>query len=557
MQALKRWFRRQSTWLESQQATILSAAFIILAANVVSALFGLVKSRVILATYLPQYESLLDAYFVALRLPEFLYQLLILGTLSAAFIPLFTQLYKKEKARAYDLTRQIMFILLGVFSFSGIILFFLAPWVVSAMTGPEFTPAQHTAAVHMTRIMLITQLLFAISGFFSAMLQSLKRFILPAFSPVFYNIGIITTVVFLTPYFGLYAAAWGTVIGAFLHLAIQFPLLRKCGFRLFKGWQWRWNELRQLFALSTPRMVTLGIQQLAVLVITFFATAIGGISLTLITYAQQLMTLPIRFFGVSISQAALPFLAEAQDDLTGFRQMTFRSLRQITFFTAPAASLLLVLRVATVRLVYGVSKFPWSSTLDMALALGILAISIPFQAATHLLIRAFYGLNNTIVPFLSSTLHLLTTVILGYILVSKLQLGLSGLAWALALANIFETLALFITLLFKLGIRNFGSLVWSIARIGSAAFLMAVTLFVFQRLFDLYVFETSRVWQLIQLTLIVTALGSTVYLGLCWILRIEELIILKKMFQRLQSQWKKIINNTPSFVESVSQPDEF
>lgn len=558
MQALKRWFRRQSNWLESQQASILSAAFIILSANLVTAIFGLVKSRVISATYLAEpYHSLVDAYWVALRLPEFLFQLLIMGTLSAAFVPVFTQLYKSGSDKAYELMRQLMFLLLTTFTITGVVTFIFAPQLVQFYTGPEFNPEQIELAISMTRIMLITQLLFAISGFFSAMLQSLKRFILPAFSPVFYNIGIILFIVFLTDKLGLYAAAWGTVFGAFLHMAIQIPLVWKCGFRPFGSWNWRWSQLKRVLGLAGPRTITMVTQQATVLAITFLATTVGGISLTLITFAQQLMTLPIRFFGVSIGQAALPFLSASQDDLSGFRQMVFRSLRQIAFFAAPAAALLLVLRVALVRLAFGVAEFPWSATIITAEALGILALSIPAQAFTHLLVRSFYALNNAVVPFIGSLLYFVVTALVGFVLVTNYQLGVAGLAWGLTIASIIEMLVLLGWLMRRMGSEGVWTLIWALVRISGAAFLMALTLFVFQRLFDWYVFETSRVWQLIQLTLIVGSMGSMVYLGLCWLLQIEELTILKRMGKRLRSQWDKIVKTTPDFVESVSQPEDF
>lgn len=556
MQALTRWFRKQSSWLESQQASILSAAFIIFVANIASAGFGLVKNRVISAYYVnPEYSGLIDAYWVAFRLPEFVYQLIVLGTLSAAFVPIFSKLYQQDEERAYSLARQLIFILLTLFLVGGVIIFIFAPQFIHLLTGPEFSAEQTALAISMTRIMLLAQLFFAISGFFSAMLQSLKRFVLPAFSPIFYNIGIIFAIMFLSRDLGLYAAAWGTVIGAALHMLIQVPLVKKVGFDLFGPFEWKKEKIKEVLLLAGPRTITLGVEQLSGFAVTFFATAIGGISLTLMTFAQSLMTLPIRFFGVSIGQAALPFLAAAQDDLVGFRRMVFRSLRQITFFAAPGAVMLLILRVALTRLAFGVGEFPWRATLITAEALGILSLSIPAQATTHLLVRAFYALNNTVIPFFASSLYFLSNLILGWYFVMHLGWGVRGLAIALALASFLETGALFGLLLRRIGSEELGSLFSSLLRIGGAAFLMAVTLFTLQRLFDLYVFETSRVWELIKLTFVVGSAGTMVYLGFCWLLRIEELTILKQIYKKLISQWNKIVNATPEFVESVSQPE--
>lgn len=124
MQAITRWFRKQSSWLESQQASILSAAFIIFIANIASAGFGLIKNRVISAYYVNSANNgLIDAYWVAFRLPEFVYQLIVLGTLSAAFVPIFAKLYQKNDDEAYDLARQIMLLLLAFFGLAGVVVF--------------------------------------------------------------------------------------------------------------------------------------------------------------------------------------------------------------------------------------------------------------------------------------------------------------------------------------------------------------------------------------------------------------------------------------------------
>jgi putative peptidoglycan lipid II flippase len=561
MQAFTRWLRRQSTWIESQQTSILSAAFIILAATIASAVFGLLKNRVLGAYFINgQYSYavgdtthyLLESYWVAFRIPEFAYQLIILGAVSSAFLPLFTQLYKDEKSEAFNLANQAMLILFGIFGLAGVVIGVWADGFVNLITGPGFDQTQHALAVEMTRIMMLAQVLFALSGFFSAMLQSAKRFIIPAFSPVMYNVGIILMVIFAHRQLGLPAAAWGTVLGAFLHMIIQLPLAWKLGWRLDLWPRWRRADLLHLTKTAGPRTLTMGLNQLNLLAITFFTTTVGGLSLTLVTYAQALMSVPIRFFGASIGQAALPFLSASHDDLEGFRSTTFRSLRQIAFFAAPASVLLLVLRVPIVRLAYGTHDLPWRATLLTAETLGFLSLSVAPQAATHLLIRAFYALNNTVTPFLVSIFYFLATLFLGWLLVIQLQLGLKGIAIALTVTGTLEMFLLLTLLVWRIRLDGVKELAGSLFRIGLAAFLMAVALFIFQRLFDLYVFETSRTLALLQLTVLVTAIGSASYLGLCWLFRIEELRILHRIYLRLRSQWTKTVRTTPEFMENVS-----
>lgn len=536
MQAIAQWFRRQSSWIESQQTSILSAATIILLANMASALTGLLRNRVLASTFVQAGDGRLDAYWVAFRAPEFALQIIVLGSLSAAFLPLFTGWHKRDAQRALSFASQTMYTILGLYVVASVLIFWKADAFVRLLTSPTTASETVTLAVHMTKIMVISQMFFGISGFLTAMLQSAKRFVISAMSPVFYNLGIIVVTLVAHPWLGINAAAWGTVVGAFLHMAIQIPVMWRVGLRLPLWPKWHWEDMR-VFALRTlPRTLALGIEQLSLWAVTFVATGAGPLVLTMITFAQQLMTLPIRLFGVSIGQAALPFLSAESENLEGFRQTIYRSVRQIVFFAAPASALLLVLRVPLVRLAYGARNYPWSATLDTAEALGILALSVAPQALTHILIRAFYALNNTVFPLVMSTVSLTVTTTLAWYLTIYMGMGLRGIAIALTVSGILETSILFGVLVRRIGKNDLGVLLLSVLRIVGAAVLMAVTLFIFQRVLDLYVFETSRTLQLVQLTVVVSALGGAAFIAWCWLLRIEELTILYRLWLRLRSK---------------------
>jgi putative peptidoglycan lipid II flippase len=552
MQALRQWLRRQSGWIESQQTSILSAATIILLANAASAVAGVVRNRVFAGIFIQEGNSSLDAYWIAFRAPEFALQLIVLGSLSAAFLPMFTQWNKKDPKRALSFASQTMYSILGLYLVASLGIFFGAETFVRLLTSPDTEPEIVQMAVHMTRIMVVSQLFFGISGFLTAMLQSARRFVISSLSPVFYNVGIIVVTLTAHQWLGVYAAAWGTVLGAFLHMAIQVPVIWRTGLRLPVWPDWNWEDMRAFFLRTLPRTLSLGVEQLSLWVVTFVATGSGPLVLTMITFAQQLMTLPIRLFGVSIGQAALPFLAAEADNIPSLRKTLYRSIRQILFFAAPASALLLVLRVPLVRLAYGARTYPWAATLDTAEAVGILALSVAPQALSHVLIRTFYALNNTVFPLVISSMSLMLTGGLAWYLGLQMGWGLQGIAVALTVSGVLETVVLFIGLLRKLGKDDLGTLLLSVLRIIGAAALMAVTLFIFQRVLDLYVFETSRTWQLIQLTGIVSVLGGAAFVAWCWLLRIEELTILWRLISRVRTR----VNGRP-FSEMVGDGFEY
>lgn len=548
MQLFSKLWQRSSTWIESQQVSILSAASIIMLANVASALAGLVKNRVLSGTFITsQYGTALEAYWVAFRLPDMVYQLLVLGLLSAALVPILAGHMNKNKEEAYVLVNQALLIVLTIFGVLAAVVFVFVEPLIGLVTGHQFSDELFALAVQLSRIMLGAQVLFALSGFASALLQTQRRFIVPAFTPVFYNLGIIIVTVLGHSRLGLAAAAWGTVVGAALHLLVQLPLLIKLGWRPIWG-KWQGTELFRMLQLSLPRTLALLLNQLHLIVITFLATSLGGLSLTIMTFAQQLMTVPIRFFGASIGQASLPFLAAKTDDLTVMRRLVFRSLRQIVFFTAPLAALLLVLRVPVIRLAYGTDEFPWRATLTTAMVLGVLAVSSIPQAAIHLFLRAFYAVHDTRTPFVISVISLVLTTVLGWGAVYWWSTGTLGLAIALAVGASVEAVLLFILLLRRLPGNSLDQLMWSLGRLTLAAVLMSVTLFVFQRVFDLYVFETSKTIELMLLAASVSLLGGGVYLLFCWILKVEELTILERLLQRGRREISKLTG------QSIQEP---
>jgi putative peptidoglycan lipid II flippase len=179
-------------------------------------------------------------------------------------------------------------------------------------------------------------------------------------------------------------------------------------------------------------------------------------------------------------------------------------------------------------------------------------LSVAPQALSHVLIRTFYALNNTVFPLVISSMSLMLTGGLAWYLGLQMGWGLQGIAVALTVSGVLETVVLFTGLLRKLGKDDLGTLLLSVLRIIGAAALMAVTLFIFQRVLDLYVFETSRTWQLIQLTGIVSVLGGAAFVAWCWLLRIEELTILWQLIRRVRTR----VNGRP-FSEMVGDGFEY
>lgn len=535
-------FSNNTKWLEQQQTSILSAATIISVASIISAFSGLLIKRVLIARFFDTQTSqeALEAFWVAFQIPDMMFQLIVLGALSAAFIPIFTSKKKTDPEEAFIMSSIMMNVLLAVFLAVGVFVFIFAKQITMLRTGAQFTPEQIIIVTNLTRIMLLAQFFFAISNFMTGILQSFQRFILPALAPIFYNIGILIGVFALSDYFGIYAAGIGVVIGAALHMAIQFPLVLKLGFKYRFSFNLRYHGIREFFKLMPPRVISIGANEIRKLVLGFFATSLGNLSFFVMQLALTLMAIPIRFFGVSISQASLPFLSEesSTSDLQKFKGLVLQSLHQIAFLTLPASVLLLILRVPIVRLIFGTFNFPWSATLITSRIVAIIAISITAQALVQLLIRAFYALKDTKTPLFIALGDVFLYVSLSAGMLYFTELGIYGIAIATSATALIE-LFLYLVLLNR-KVPGFISANFWVPQIKiiTAGFFMAVFLYLPFRILDELIFDTSRTIELIALTISTSTIGMLVYIYFAMLFEIKELTILTKLFYTFD-KWRK------------------
>src|SRR3990167_9306043 len=245
--------------LNTRQNSILSGAVILMVAVFGSKILGLVKDRFLVHNFDTSEAAI---FFGAFRLPDLIFQLLIFGTLSVAFIPVFTIL--------------------------GTLAFIFAP-ALNSLLVPGFLGQQKLMTDELTRIILFGQLLMVIGSFFMGINQSFQRFIIPALAPLMYNLGIIFGIAVLAPYFGIAGAAYGVVIGSLLHMLIQFPLAKSLGFQYSFSLDFLNQGVREIFQLMSLRNLSLMVEQLNETVSIALASLISYSSVTLLTFSQTFM----------------------------------------------------------------------------------------------------------------------------------------------------------------------------------------------------------------------------------------------------------------------------
>jgi putative peptidoglycan lipid II flippase len=539
---LPKFLNPSAMWLEKQQTSILSAATIMTSASMLSAVAGLLIKRLLNHYFIEHHQESLEAFWLAFQIPDMMFQLIILGALSAAFIPIFTSYKKKSYKKAFHMSSIMMNILLLVFLGVGVFVFIFAREITEFRTGAQISPEQIDVVVNLTRLMLLAQFFFAISNFMTGILQSFQRFIIPALSPIFYNLGIILGVVFFSSKLGIYSAGVGVVIGSFLHMAIQIPLVYKLGFNYSFSLNFKYPGIKQFFKIMPPRVFAIGASEIRKLALGYFTTSLGSLSYLTMFYALTLMTVPIRLFGVPIGQASLPFLSEksGKDERGKFIGLVLQSLNQISFLTFPASVLLLILRIPAVRLVFGTRDFPWTTTVLLGKLVAILAISITVQALAHLLNRAFYALKDTKTPLLIAGVDLVIYFSLSYFFVFHTGWGVIGIAISTVLTAFTELIFLILFLNKKVGGIISRALWVPQLKMIVAAFFMAVSLYLPFRVLDELVFNTTKTIELIALSVTTGTIGMVVYLYFAALLNIRELKIVLDLINNF-GPWRKIL----------------
>jgi len=538
-----------------RQTNILSAAFVIMITVFLSRFLGLVRDRLLAGSFFGGNEWQLDVYFAAFRLPDMVFQLLVTGAMSAAFIPVFSEYLQKDPREADKIASAVINLVLAFFLVLSLLVFIFA-LPMCHLLAPTFSSEKIILMSTLTRIMLLAQIFFCLSNFLTGIIQSHQRFLVPAAAPVIYNLGIIFGIIFLTPSLGIYGPTFGVVIGALLHLLIQLPLVFKLGF-IFYPFLWDFSHpgVKEVIHLMLPRTLALAISQIEATVDVFLATSLSAGSLTIFYFAQHLMNLPVGLFGSTIGTAALPALAQntARKETEEFKKTFLSSFFQIFYLTLPVCAVLLVLRIPVVRLAFGAKNFPWQATLLTGKTLAFFSVAILAQSLIQVLIRGFYALHNTRTPLLIGAFSVLANVLLSIYLTFGLGMGILGLALAISLTSFFQALFLFVFLDKAVSGFDKKSVFLPFLKMCLVAIATLVCLWVPMRFLDKYILDTTRTINLLILTVVVSFFGSVVYLIFSYLLKIEELQMLVSLWRRI-GQWRKILSESEEMIDSARSP---
>lgn len=457
-----------------EHGSMTRSVFVVGGATLTSRVTGLIRDVVlawVLGASIPA-----DAFFAAFRIPNFLRRIFAEGSLSAAFIPVFTELHVKEgPAAAFRLASIILtwlLPLLTVVSAAGVL---FAPHIVSIMTpGWIQHPQKFTLTVSLTRTMFPYILLISLAALAMGMLNAQGHFAAPAFAPVLLNLAMIGSAVVCAqsmeePVLGI---AVGVLLGGMGQILLQLWPLRQRGFRLKPELTARDANLRKVGRLFLPSLVGSTVYQVNMVVITILASLLPSGSLSYLFYADRLMEFPLGVFAIALGTVALPTMSRqaAQGDTEALKQTLGFAFRQVSLIMVPATVGLIVLREPLMEVVFERGRFDPVATRMSAQALLCYAVGLWFVAQIRVVAPFFYALQDTSTPMVSATAALCGNVVAALVLMKPLAHG--GLALAVSLSSALQLAILLRRLGQRLQGIPWGLLLRNLARVLLASIIM-------------------------------------------------------------------------------------
>jgi putative peptidoglycan lipid II flippase len=447
--------------------------------TLLSRILGLVRDMVL--AYFFGSKMAADAFFVAFRIPNLLRRFFAEGSLTIAFIPVFTEtLTRKSKQDAFELARAVLTLLSLVLVVVTILGVLLSPWIVRIQAyGFGASGAKYELTVLLTRITFPYIFLVSLVAFFMGVLNSLRHFAAPAAAPILLNVGIIAGAMWISPRLSepIVGVAIGVIIGGILQVLLQIPWILQKGFSLRPLWMPGHPAVKRIGLLMVPAIFGSAIYQVNQFIGTLLASFLTQGSISWLYYADRIVEFPLGVFAIAISTAALPSLAKqvAGKDLSEFRETLGHSLRLVFFITTPATVGMIILRVPIIEVFFQRGAFDHLTTLMTAQALLFYSLGLWAFSASRVMLSAFYAFQDTKTPVQVATITMIANVLLSLLLMGPLRHG--GLALALSLSSTVQLLLLIFILRARGDLLDLKSMVSSAGKSLAASAVMGIVLY--------------------------------------------------------------------------------
>lgn len=521
----------------SSGVKVVKVASFLMIAMILSRILGYIREAVLASSFGMKWET--DAFLAAFTVPDLLYDLLVGGVISSAFIPIFSSYLSTDKEEeAWEVASTIINLTLIVMSIFIVLgMFFTVP--LTKLIAYNFSGEPLELTVKLTRIMFPAFIVLALNGLIQGILNSYGHFAAPAIGAIAYNFCIIVIGLLLSQKYnyGIAAFAVGVLIGHVANFLIKPPMLIK---KIHKYYKFSINlkhpGVKKFFILVMPTILGLAANRVNLIVNQSFASGISEGSITALRLANRLMWLPLGVFAGSIAVALFPTMTSqaATDKMDDFKKTLSMGVRSIFLVTIPASVGLGVLSIPIVRLLFERNQFDANATKVTAYALIFYCLGLFAQAAIWVIIRSFYALHDTVRPLLIAVSTIVINILLNFLFKPILQER--GLALAYSLTGIYNMVVLFIVLRLKIGKIGLSKIITSFIKITVSSGVMGVSVYLVSQLLGNYVNINLTFNQIFQVAVSIL-IGLVVFVVAILFCKLEEVDlatgIIKKKFRKI------------------------
>lgn len=528
--------------LNLKQKTITGAVGILAVSVLLSRFLGIIRDRLLAGNFGTSID--LDIYFAAFKIPDLIYSIIFAGGIVVSLLPLFSDVYNKDKEKSWDFINNILNFFLISFVLIGILFFIFTPEIISSMVS-GFDQNSINKTIDLTRLIFFSVLFFGLSSIFSTILNYFNRFVSYSLAPILYNVGIILGITLLAPQWGIMGVGLGVVLGSFLHLLIQIPTAIKCGYKYRFVLNIKDPGIKDFFTLILPRIIASSSAQINFIVITFIASGIGIGAISVFNLSNNLRYLPIGIIGVSFATASFPLLSKlwTEGKESEFCKSFIKVFNEVLYVSFPIGILIFILREEIIDIILKTGSFTSSDAQITSAALGLFFISTFAQTLVPIILRGFFSLKDTVTPTVIAIFFVILNLYLSLFFVSLFagenflteimrnlmgidgltNFSVLGLVLAFNIGLLFEFILLFYFFKRKFKNWNIKEIYISFIKIFSCSLLMGISAYYLLPIFR-NIFNSS----LIDFTL-VTLVSLLIYVILTIALKMPEIKAVKRL----------------------------
>jgi len=488
------------------------------AATLISRILGYIRDMLI--AYMFGAHFIADAFYAAYRIPNLFRRLFGEGSVSASFVPVFTE-YNEIKSR--DETQKLLsvtftMLLIIVTVITGLGMIFSEQITRLIATGFATTPEKMNLAISLTRIMFPYFLFVSLAALMLGVLNSLRRFFLPALASSLLNV---SEILFILIFAGMLVnpvnqvkwLAVSVVVGGFGQYIVQQIAVIKQGFRFRLKWDLSHPGLRKIFFLIIPVMVGFSVDQINELVNQIFASFLEHGSIAVLYYSNRIMQFPLALFGLSVTTVALPLMSAnvANNQIDKMKETLNFSLRMICFMLIPSTVGLVILGLPIIQVLFEHGKFGADASLKTYYTLSAYSLGLAAYGMSKIFASAFYSFKETKVPVRTAVICLLLNVALNFLLVKRFEVA--GLAMSASISSWANAILLGYFLHKRIGKIGARQVIETFVKVLLASVIMGITVFL--------LLQVNYPYRALLL-LVPLAAGILVYFLMCMLLKIEE-----------------------------------